>query len=211
LPDCVDTGRFHPDVLSGTARTELRASLGIPAERPVVAYLGLLAHDQGTAHLIEAAARLKSAGLDVHFLVMGYPNAHLYAAMAAGAGVADRVTFTGKIAYEAAPVYLSLGDIAVSPKMSATEGSGKVLNYMAMAMPVVAYDSPVHREYLGDLAAFAPSGDVAGLAGAIADLVADPERGRRMGEGLRRRAIQRYSWANAAGRIVALYQCLTAP
>jgi glycosyltransferase involved in cell wall biosynthesis len=50
--------------------------------------------------------------------------------------------------------------MAVSPKFSATEGSGKVLNYMALGQPIVAYDTPVHREYLGEAGVYAPAGDV---------------------------------------------------
>jgi glycosyltransferase involved in cell wall biosynthesis len=209
LPDCVDTTRFHPAVLPAETRRELRRHLGIPDERPVVAYLGLLASYQGTAHLVEAAARLKAAGRDVHFLVMGYPNVQRYRALAEASGVGDRMLFTGRVPYDAAPAYLALGDIAVSPKMSLTEGSGKVLNYMAMALPVVAYDSPVHREYLGELGVFAPSGDVAGLVQAITGLVDDPAIARRLGAQLRQRARDQYSWSRAARDITALYQCLT--
>ncbi len=61
---------------------------------------------------------------------------------------AQDVAFTGKIPYDRAPEYLAFGDVAVAPKLSATEGSGKILNYMAMGLPVVAYDTPVSREYL---------------------------------------------------------------
>lgn len=209
LPDCVDTNRFAPDLFSAEAKMALRQRLGIPAERPIVAYLGLLAPYQGTGHLIEAAARLKAAGEDVHFLVMGFPNAHVYRAQAAALGVADRVTLTGRVHYEDAPLYLSLGDIAVSPKMSATEGSGKVLNYMAMGQPVVAYDGEVHREYLGEWGVYAPAGDVAELAAEIASLLHDGARRERLGRGLRQRAMACYSWKQAGEKISLLYADLS--
>ena len=99
---------------------------------------------------------------------------HIYQAMADKLGIADWVTFTGKIEYRDAPFYLSLGDIGVAPKISSTEGSGKLLNYMALAQPVVAYDTAVHREYLADLGVYAPVGDVAAFAQAIDDLAAKP-------------------------------------
>ena len=106
--------------------------MGIPDGCPVVAYLGLLADYQGTDHLIKAALHLKEQGDEIHFLIMGFPRVQYYESMAARLGVGDRVSFTGKVDYKHAPFYLSLGDVAVSAKMSATEGSGKVLNYMAM-------------------------------------------------------------------------------
>ena len=45
---------------------------------------------------------------------------------------------------------LALGDIAAGPKLSATEGAGKLLNYMSIGLPTVAFDTPVSREYLAD-------------------------------------------------------------
>ena len=81
---------------------------------------------------------------------MGFPNVAHYRAMAARLGISQRVRFTGAIAYPQAPAYLALGDLAVAPKRSATEGSGKLLPYMSMALPIVATDTPVHREYLSE-------------------------------------------------------------
>ena len=139
---------------------------------------------------------------------MGYPEVERYKHLASQLGVADRVTLTGKIDYEEAPRYLSLGDIAISTKMSATEGSGKVLNYMAMGQPVVAFDTPVHREYLGDLGVYAPIGDVDALASAIRSLLLDPSRRHSLGGQLRDRAIEQYSWLEAAKRITATYESI---
>jgi glycosyltransferase involved in cell wall biosynthesis len=206
LPDCVDTSRFDPSLFDMSERRVLRERLGIPLGRPIVVYLGLLAEYQGTPKLIETAARLRQGGEDVHFLIMGYPEVERYRQMASQHGVADRVTLTGKIDYEEAPRYLSLGDIAISTKMSATEGSGKVLNYMAMGQPVVAFDTPVHREYLGELGCYAPVGDVDGLTSAIQTLLCEPEQRHSLGGQLRDRAIQEYSWKEASKRIAETYE-----
>jgi glycosyltransferase involved in cell wall biosynthesis len=206
LPDCVDLNRFDPAAFLPEEKAALRRQLGIPDGRPVVAYLGLLAGYQGTDHLIQAAARLKEQGQEIHFLIMGFPGVPRYAALAHELGVADRVTLTGAVSYETAPFYLSLGDAAVSPKMSNSEGSGKVLNYMAMAQPVVVYDTPVHREYLGEWGVYVPPADVDALADAIRSLMCEPERRARLGAGLRRRAADHYCWGQAASRISNLYQ-----
>ena len=71
---------------------------------------------------------------------MGYPNVESYQMAAHAWGVDDRVTFTGRVPFANAPYYLAAADIAVAPKLSTSEGSGKLLNYMAMAQPIVAYD-----------------------------------------------------------------------
>ena len=206
LPDCAVPNRFDPTAVSPQEKQNLREALGIPNGRLIVAYLGLLTDYQGIPHLIETAVRLKAAGENVHFLIMGYPSVEHYQDLANHFKVDDIVTFTGKVEYRDAPRYLSLGDIAVAPKMSNTEGSGKLLNYMALEQPIVLYDSPVHREYLADLGVYAPMGDVKAFANALQALIHDPERRTALGPALRHRAITEYSWTVAAKRIVALYE-----
>jgi glycosyltransferase involved in cell wall biosynthesis len=209
LPDNVDTNRFDPSRFSNEEKMALKEQLGIPVDRPIVAYLGLLADYQGTPQLIEAAAHLVHNGANIHFLVMGFPRVDAYREMARQAGINDSITFTGKVEYNLAPRFLCLGDLSVSTKISATEGSGKVLNYMAMAQPVAAFDTPVHREYLGELGRYAPIRDSSALARVIADLVADPVQGRVLGKKLRERAVDQYSWERAGQSITELYLSLT--
>jgi glycosyltransferase involved in cell wall biosynthesis len=93
----------------------------------------------------------------------------------------------------------------VAPKVSATEGSGKLLPYMAAGLPVAAFDTPVHREYLGELGVYAPAGDAAGLATAIAWALDHPEAACRAAQALRARAISRYTWDHAAQAIEQVY------
>jgi glycosyltransferase involved in cell wall biosynthesis len=209
LPDCVDTERFNPGILDDSQKQELKRALGIPEARAVVAYLGLLADYQGIPQLVEAAALLTQKGANVHFLMMGYPRVDYYRRLALEAGVADRMTFTGKIGYHDAPRHLALGDLAVSAKVSATEGSGKVLNYMAMAQPVVASDTPVHREYLDGLGIYGAPGDAQGLAAGLDGLLQDPARAKELGAKLQERARKHYSWRAAGQQIDALYRSLT--
>lgn len=209
LPDCADLDHFAPGRVSAEEKAALRRRFNVPPGRPVVSYLGLLADYQGTSHLIRAAKLLKEQGHDVHFLIMGYPNVDHYALMAEQLGVAERVTLTGRVDYiQEAPSFLALGDVSVSPKMSSSEGSGKLLNYMALAQPVVAYDSQVHREYLGEWGVYVDSGDVSALARAIVSLLQDRERRRVLGAGLRRRAASHFSWETATERIENLYTSL---
>lgn len=209
LPDCADAVRFNPDVLTESEKQDLRRQLGIPDGRRVVAYLGLLTDYQGTPFLIDAAARLKEMDEAIHFLVMGYPNVNHYQQLAEQAGAQDHMTFTGKIEYRDAPRFLSLGDIAVAPKVSATEGSGKILNYMAMAQPVVAFDTPVSREYLAEWGVYVAAGDAQGLAAAIRELAHDPQSRSEIGSALRERAKATFSWRRAGEEIQEIYYCLT--
>ncbi len=208
VPDCVNTDTFRPDAFTEEERLTLKAHLGIPLGRKVVVYLGLLAEYQGTPLLVQAAAQLVKARPDVHFLIMGFPGEEGYRDYAHSLGLADRITFTGKIPYQLAPRYLALGDVAVSTKISATEGSGKLLNYMSLALPTVAFDTPVSREYLDDWGVYAERGNAAALAESLGSVLADEERAAALGAGLRQRAIERYSWEQAGGQIVGIYDSL---
>lgn len=210
LPDCADPVRFDPSRFTyASGDHPLRQTYGIRPEQPVIGYLGLLTDYQGVPHILEAAAQLKACGDESHFLVMGYPNVEHYQLLAAELGVADRVTFTGRVPFDDAPYFLSACDMAVAPKLSATEGSGKLLNYMAMALPTVAYDTPVNHEYLGEAGIYVPRGDVTGLATALQELARDQERRAELGRVLRARAIETFSWPAAADRIIEVYRGLT--
>jgi glycosyltransferase involved in cell wall biosynthesis len=176
----------------------------------VVVYLGLLAEYQGIDLLLQAAVHLLEARFDVHFLIMGFPNVELYQEMAEQLGLAEHVTFTGRIPYKEAPSYLALGDVAVAPKISAkisaTEGSGKLLNYMAMGLPVVAFDTPVNREYLGERGVYVPPGGTVALAEALEALLDDPSKGMALGQQLRGRVTHYYLWPEAGEKILQVYR-----
>ena len=114
-------------------------------------------------------------------------------------------------AYEEAPAHLALGDIAVAPKLSATEGAGKILNYMAMGLPTVAFDTPVSREYMGRLGVYAgQTGDPAALADAIASLLDDSQRRTELGHKLRARVARHFSWERAGRHLLAVYRTVLA-
>ena len=146
------------------AVVELRNQIGIPANAKVIVYLGLLATYQGTDLLLEAFQRILVDHDDVFLLLMGFPGVLYYQMKADSLGIRDHVLFTGRVPYEDAPLHLALGDVAVAPKLSQTESSGKLLNYMAMAMPTIAFDTPVAREYLGEDGIYALRGDSDSLA-----------------------------------------------
>jgi glycosyltransferase involved in cell wall biosynthesis len=209
LPDCVDLDSFQPDVLTSEEIVARRAALSIPANRAVVVYLGLLADYQGTPLLVQAARVLKQCNIDVHFLIMGFPGVSTYRQMASDLGVADRVTFTGKVPYEEVPAHLALGDIAIAPKLSTTEGAGKILNYMAMALPTITFDTPVSREYLGMLGVYAKrTGDPVSLADAVLSLLNAPQWRTELGQKLRARAARHFSWERSGRHLLNVYRAV---
>lgn len=204
--DGVDAAMFKPAIKKNE---ELLRQYTIPRNKIILLYLGLLDVYQGTDLLLEAVVALRNRRSDFHALIAGYPNEDFYRQKAQELDIADCVTFTGRIDYPLASKVIGLGDIAVSPKISLTEGNQKICNYMACALPVVAFDSPVNREILGDLGVYATLGDANSLADSLEYLIKNASLRRRLGRESRKRVQQQLSWEHSAQRIVQIYDQLT--
>lgn len=200
IMDGVDTGEFSP----GTGM-EARGELGIPADRPVAVFLGVLNRYQGIDILLEVVKTLRERGVELHFLVMGFPEER-YRRLAEEAGIGGRITFTGRIDYREASRFLSAGDIALAPKISLTEANGKLFNYMACGLPVVAFDTPVNREILGDAGVYARFGDAADFADRLEELVRDGEKRTRLALLVREKAVREHSWEARGSGLVGIYR-----
>jgi glycosyltransferase involved in cell wall biosynthesis len=210
-PDCVNADAFCADQFSEQEKQQLKESLKVPLDKKLIVYLGVLAPYQGTDKLLEALALVNEQRDDHHLLLMGYPAEKVYEAKAEMLGLAQQVTITGRISYEEACRYLALGDIAVAPKISLTEGSGKILNYMAMGLPTVAFNMPVSREFLADGGIYANEISSQSLAAALnRALDLSPAERARIGHYLRQRAINHFSWQRTGEQIEAVYQALLA-
>ena len=204
LPDAVDVGSFRPLPVDAA----LREQLGIPAGKRVVVYLGAMTTYQGVDLLLDVLTTLAAQRDDFHALLMGYPEAE-YVRRASALGLSDRVTFTGRIDYAEAPRYLALGVIAVSPKLSATEANGKLLNYLACGLPCVVFDTPVNRELLGDVGIYAVYGDVEDYGRCLDDLLDNPDRLTILSHQSRDHAVANHSWAARVDVLEGVYAGMT--
>lgn len=198
--DGVDTDVFHP-----CPKQEARKRLEIPLDIPVVAYLGVLSRYQGTDLLLDCIKHLKTGNIMARFLIMGFP-CERYKSAAEALGISDMVSFTGRIDYSEAPLLLSAADIAVTPKLSATEANGKLFNYMACGLPVVAFDTPANREVLGETGIFAAYGDAHDMAARIAPLIQDRELRQIYAERVRAKALAEHSWQSRVKALVEVYR-----
>src|SRR5262249_300911 len=171
----------------------------------IVIYLGVLAPYQGIDILMEAAQKLLTERPDTHFLIMGYPGVDRYGRLAEELGIADHVSLPGRILYKDAHAYLALGDVAVAPQMSATQGSGKIPNYMAMGLPIVTFDTPVSREYLGEIGIYARFGSADDLAARLRLALEQRAWAVRLGMLGRQHALRELSSDRAGPQIEAIY------
>jgi glycosyltransferase involved in cell wall biosynthesis len=208
VPDGVDTDLFkpmRPDEM-------LKRKLGIPPDRKIIVYLGGLGKYKGIDLLLESISYIHDIPeyrKSMHFLIMGYPGASEYRALAKKLGIADKTTFTGRINYLDAPRYLGLGDIAVAPKiLRSGEANGKIYNYMGCGLPVVAFDYTTNREILGDLGVYARREDPVALAEGILKLVDDESLRNRLSKSLREKAVSSCRWDRAGAKLMELYRTL---
>jgi glycosyltransferase involved in cell wall biosynthesis len=142
---------------------------------------------------------------ETRFVIMGFPGVDSYRALADSLGISHRVVFPGRIPYADAQEWLGMGTLAVAPKLSLTEGAGKIPLYMAMALPTVAFDTPVSREFLGPLGIYAQRGSAESLAQKIIESLRDPSGQAGLGARLRDVALRDRSWDVATQRIEDVY------
>ena len=132
--------------LSNQQRDALFTDLQLPRGKTLLVYSGALLASKGLTQLQELI-QLSDASQS-HFLIIGYPTEGL-AQFLADQGLADRCSLLGRVAFDELPKLLQLSDIAVDPKnFDAGEGSGKMLNYMANGLPVLAFDTPNNKAFL---------------------------------------------------------------
>jgi glycosyltransferase involved in cell wall biosynthesis len=200
LIDGVDTEIFLP-----CSRSAARRELGIPNDVKLVVYLGLFNRYQGVDLLLDVISLVKAEAPEVRFLLMGFPDKE-YRERAGEMGIADVITFTGRVNYDRAPLFLSAGDLAVSPKLAQTEANGKLFNYMACALPTVVFDNYINREILGDDGIYVEHGNTSSLAAAIIATIHNDELLRTLSKQVREKAVGIHSWKARSIQLEAAYR-----
>lgn len=204
LIDGVDAEIFRP-----CSRLQARRELGISEDAKVVVYLGLFNQYQGIDLLLDAIPFVRDKVPGVHFLLMGFPDEE-YRRKASRMGIDGVITFTGRVPYQSAPLFLSAGDLAVSPKLARTEANGKLFNYMACSLPTVAFENVTNREILGECGIYAEYGSADSLAGRIIAVLNDCDLMATLGRQSRERAVSVHSWEIRAVQLAEVYRNLLA-
>lgn len=201
IPDGIDISMFS----SQRGILNLRKKFNVPTHKKIVVYLGVLSRYQGVDLLLDAIHKISSLRKDIYFIIMGYPNVEYYKELSERMGISDLTYFTGRIPYEKMPDYLLLGDIAVSPKISATEANGKILNYMAAGLPTIVFDNPVNKELLGNAGVYAKP-DSNSLAEKIIELLESEKKMRELKENLKARVEKYFLWDKIVEKIIDTYK-----
>lgn len=202
VTDGVDTNEFAP--LPMEEKGEIRRRYGLPEDGVLAVYVGVLAPYQGIDLLLENIGPALQLAPELNLAIVGYP-AEEYRERGREMGLVDSITFTGKIPFEDTPQLTAAADIALTPKISESEGNLKIYNYLACGLPVVAFDNPVNRQILGDIGVYAPHGDGEAFCKELAGLALDHERRDRLGAAGRELAVEKLSWKRAARELMNVY------
>ena len=181
----------------------------------ILGFVGVMARQDGVDYLLRALHHLVHdlKRDDFYCVIIGRGSAlPELKALAAQLGLNDHVWFTGFIPDEDMLRYLSTADICIDPDPSNAFNDRctmiKMMEYMAMGKPIVAFDLPEHRVSGGEAAVYAKPNEELDLARKIAELMDDPERRARMGQLGRQRVEADLNWDRQAGQLIRAYETL---
>jgi glycosyltransferase involved in cell wall biosynthesis len=162
-----------------------RSRLGLPANDPVVLFVGRLIEAKGVRELAAVLPRVP-----FHLLVAGEgPLEHELRDCAANTAVGRRLTLAGYLSDEALNAAYQVADIFVLPTTHAEGFPRAVLEAMGAGLPVVTTRIRGMADHLqeGINALFVPPRDSAALAAALTRLMSDPQLRARMGQANRQK------------------------
>jgi glycosyltransferase involved in cell wall biosynthesis len=186
-------------------------------KRFLVAYLGVMAPQDGVDHLVRAAQVLtRDLGRDdVAFTFIGAGDSFEdLKRLVRDLGLDGVCQFTGRVPDAEVERILATADVCVSPDpknpLNDVSTMNKVLEYMACAKPVVCFDLREHRHSAAEGALYAEPNRDEDLAACIARLLDDPALCERLGAHNRRRFLEVLAWEHNAGALVSAYEELCA-
>src|SRR4051794_15840945 len=222
VPNSVDLTRFRPG-----DREAAREVLGLPQELPVVSFFGFIYPSKGFREFIEAAARLREAGVDASYLVVGGAvrgqeffrtvvgrtlqladltrDYESEAKQLVRALELDDVVRFIPFTQDTTDLYQA-SDVVVAPSQGPELGR-PVIEAAASGVPVVASGSRTGGGVVvpGETGVLVPDYGVDSIADAVAELLRAPERRVELGRAAREHAEENFDPARNARRIEAVY------
>ena len=193
LGNGVDVAQFDPRKVDPNEVDALRKEFSIPAESPVVGFVGRMVAEKGLHELLQAARLVLNQQPSTRFLIVGHREPAkadaVEPSLAAHYGVADACVFTGPRT-DLPPIY-QLMDVHTLP--SHREGFPRTpMEAALMSKPSVVTDVRGCREAVvdGQTGLLVPPRDPGRLAAAILKLLGDSDLRLRLGLAARERGIQ---------------------
>jgi glycosyltransferase involved in cell wall biosynthesis len=219
----LNRGRMPADsvfvVRSGPVLERLKLQSANPdlrrGRRFLVGYVGVMGQQEGIDLLLHAVNHIvhQMKRTDVQFgLVGGGTSLAAMRQLASRLSLDDYVTFTGRVPDEQMLAVLNTADVCVNPdvanEMNDKSTMNKVMEYMALAKPIVQFDLTEGRFSAEGASLYARPNDTVDFAEKIVQLLDDPRARARMGVYGRRRVVEVLEWRHEAPKLLAAYESL---
>jgi glycosyltransferase involved in cell wall biosynthesis len=141
------------------------------------------------------------------------PYASAISSAIARLGLEDRVHLHGRVPMERLAALLAEADAGLVPSLPEPylqySLSTKLLEYVALGIPVIASDLATFRSHFSDAALrFVPAGDASALADAILEISREPDAAAERAAEAQRQAAA-YAWPEQARRYLSVVDALT--
>jgi glycosyltransferase involved in cell wall biosynthesis len=204
IPNGVDTKVFTPTSSGASFR---RAQL-IPADVPLVGFVGRLAWEKGPDQFVQMAEYIHKQNPEVHFVMVGEgPFEEEVRAMVQSARLDDCMHITGLLT-DTWEVYCALDLLAQTSRVEGMPFS--LLEAMACGTPVAAMAVGGIAEIIevGTTGYLSAGGDWSGLGEAVLKALSNPEKRRQMGQEARKRVETYFDLRNSTRSMANLFQRL---
>jgi glycosyltransferase involved in cell wall biosynthesis len=207
-PHGVDHQRFTPLEPAPGADTAALHALGVPADRPLIVFVGTLEPRKGVAPLVAAFDRIAEVNRDVVLVLggqVGWGLAEVERTLAA-ARHPDRIIRTGYLPDVAVPALLRAAAVVACPALA--EGFGlPALEAMACGAPLVTTEGTAMAEAAQGAALLVKPADVTTLADALLIVVEGGRTSAAVSErcALGVRLAASHTWEASAGRHLEAY------
>ena len=219
----IERGGMHPDkvtvVRSGPKLDRLKIIEPVPAlkkgRKYLVGYVGVMGKQEGIDYLLRSLQYIvnQKHRTDVHFgLVGGGTELASLQAYAKELGIEAHVTFTGRVSDQQMLQMLNTADVCVNPdvanEMNDKSTMNKIMEYMALAKPMVQFDLSEGRFSAQEASLYARKNDTKDLAEKILLLLDDPVKRKSMGDFGRTRILTELEWEYEAPKLLETYRLL---
>lgn len=219
----IERGKMRPDrvfvVRSGPDLKKLKISKPAPhlkmGKKYLVGYVGIMAQQDGIDGLLRAVEHIvyKIRRTDIHFILIGDgPELEIMKEYTQELKILDYVTFTGFLSGNALSEAMSTIDVGVGPDEANDYNDrctmNKIMEYMALGIPIVQYDLSEGRFSAKNASAYAESGNEIDFAEKILMLIDDEELRKQMGKIGRDRIEKILNWQCEEPKLLQAYECV---
>jgi len=180
--------------------------------RFLVGYVGVMGRQEGIDGLLASVQHIVHSmhRHDIQFgLVGGGTELPALRKLAEDLGVADYVTFTGRVPDEQLLAMLNTADVCVNPDvandMNDKSTMNKIMEYMALGKPIVQFDLTEGRVSAQGASLYALKNDPIDLARKLVALLDDADLRARMGAAALERVKNELAWEHEVPRLLAAY------